>query len=214
MKYKGLIFDLDGVIVDTAKFHYLAWKRIASSLGFDFSEKDNEALKGVSRDKSLEILLSIGNIQLDCETKKELSEKKNIWYKEYIKTLNEKDIIGGAKEFIKNAKNSGYKLSVGSASKNCRTILNYINIENYFDAIVDGNMVTKAKPDPEIFLLCAKKLEIEPLQCIVFEDAISGVKAAKNAGMYAVGIGKKEVLKDADEVIPDFYNEKLKIKLF
>ncbi|WP_427340304.1 beta-phosphoglucomutase [Caloranaerobacter sp. DY30410] len=203
VKIKACIFDLDGVIVDTAKYHYLAWKRLANELGFDFTEKDNEKLKGVSRMESLEILLNIGNIKVDDEMKLKLAEKKNNWYRELISKMDESEILPGVKEFINELKNSNIKVAIGSSSKNTMTILNSIKMVDYFDAIIDGNKITKAKPDPEVFLLGAEALDVKPNECVVFEDAKAGIEAAKKAGMYAIGIGSEEVLKEADKVIPD-----------
>lgn len=202
-KIKACIFDLDGVIVDTAKYHYLAWKKLANELGFDFTEKDNEKLKGVSRMESLEILLNIGNIKVDDETKLKLAEKKNNWYRELISKMDESEMLPGVKDFINKLKNSNIKVAIGSSSKNTMTILNSIKMVDCFDAIIDGNKITKAKPDPEVFLLGAEALDVKPDECVVFEDAKAGIEAAKKAGMYAIGIGSEEVLKEADKVIPD-----------
>ncbi|WP_069650038.1 beta-phosphoglucomutase [Caloranaerobacter ferrireducens] len=203
VKIKACIFDLDGVIVDTAKYHYLAWKKLANELGFDFTEKDNEKLKGVSRMESLEILLDLGNVKVDTETKLKLAEKKNNWYRELISKMDESEILPKVKEFINELKNSNIKVAIGSSSKNTMTILNSIKMADIFDVIIDGNKITKAKPNPEVFLLGAEALGVKPNECIVFEDAESGIKAAKKAGMYAIGIGSKEILKEADKVIPD-----------
>lgn len=209
---QGCIFDLDGVIVDTAKYHYMAWKRLADDLGFTFSEKDNERLKGVSRMESLEILLEIGKLSFDSETKISLAEKKNRWYVEYITAMKENEILPGVKEFIEGVRSAGYKTALGSASKNTFTILDRLKLVDFFDSIIDGNKVSKAKPDPEVFLLAAKELDIAPENCVVFEDAKAGVEAAKRAGMYCVGIGTKENLPEADFVISgfkDFHPENL-----
>lgn len=203
-KIKGCIFDLDGVIVDTAKYHYLAWRRLASELGFEFTIKDNERLKGVSRMKSLEILLEIGNLEFDEETKLKLAEKKNKWYVEYISKIDKSEILPGVEKFIKLIKEKEIKTALGSASKNAMIILRNLGIADYFDAVIDGNKAKNAKPDPEVFLLAAKALKLEPYQCVVFEDAESGIKAAKNAGMYAVGVGSPEILHEADKVIRGF----------
>jgi len=200
-RFEAAIFDLDGVIVDTAKYHYLAWKRLANELGFDFTEEQNEKLKGVSRNKSLEILLEIGNIKVDETTKNELTIKKNKWYVEYISSLDEKSILPGAKELILELKKNNLKIALGSASKNSMLIMKNINLLPYFDVIIDGNKVEKAKPDPEVFLLAAKELNIIPNLCIVFEDAEAGIEAAKKANMFAVGLGNLEKLKNADIVI-------------
>ncbi|RKD32744.1 beta-phosphoglucomutase [Thermohalobacter berrensis] len=208
---KACIFDLDGVIVDTAKYHYLAWKRLANELGFDFTEKDNERLKGVSRMESLEILLEIGQVEVDEKTKVELAEKKNGWYREYITKMDESEILPGAKEFIETLKENNFKVAIGSSSKNTMTILESINMVDYFDAIIDGNKITKAKPEPEVFLLGAEALGINPKECVVFEDAKAGIEAAKRAGMFAIGVGSPEILKDADKIIPSMKNLTLDI---
>lgn len=203
---KGCIFDLDGVIVDTAKYHYLAWKRLAYELGFDFTEKDNERLKGVSRMASLEILLEIGGLYFDEETKTALAAKKNQWYVDYITVMNEDEVLPGAKKFIESVKAAGLKVALGSASKNALTILNRLKLTDCFDAVIDGNKVSKAKPDPEVFLLAAQELELLPESCVVFEDAKAGVEAAKRAGMKCVGVGASPELSGADIRIPGFEN--------
>lgn len=201
---KGCIFDLDGVIVDTAKYHYLAWKRLANELGFDFTEEDNERLKGVSRMKSLEILLEIGNKEFDEKTKLELADKKNNWYVEYISKMDESEILDGVKDFLTSLREKGIKISLGSVSKNAMTILKNINLLPYFDVIIDGTKVTNAKPDPEVFLRAAEELSLKPEECCVFEDAVAGIEAAKRANMRVIGVGSKEILKDADKVISGF----------
>lgn len=201
---KACIFDLDGVIVDTAKFHYLAWRRLANELGFDFSEEDNEQLKGVSRMDSLNILLEIGGQTLDDETKEELAKKKNDWYVELISDMDETEILPGVKQFLTSLKESGIKISLGSASKNAKAILNRIGLIDMFDAIIDGTDIDKAKPDPQVFLLGAEALNVNPSECVVFEDAQSGVQAAINAGMYVIGVGSQDTLGHANEVISSF----------
>jgi beta-phosphoglucomutase len=201
----GAIFDLDGVIVDTAKYHYLAWKRLAQELGFEFKESDNERLKGVSRMKSLEILLELGGLSFSNDEKLLLADKKNNWYVEYISAIDESEILKGAKEYLLKLKNSGIKIALGSASKNAPAILNRLKITNLFDSIVDGNKVSKAKPDPEVFLIAAKELGLEPHECVVFEDAEAGITAAKAAGMRTVGIGNRELLMEADIVVKGLY---------
>ncbi|MBU3190393.1 beta-phosphoglucomutase [Clostridium bowmanii] len=203
---KGFIFDLDGVLVDTAKYHYLAWRRLAEELNIDFSLRDNERLKGVSRMQSLEIILEIGNITLNDATKIELAQKKNNWYVEYISKLTPEDILPGVIGFLESVRDNGIKVALGSASKNSMLILDKLNLTNYFDAIIDGTKVSKAKPNPEVFLKGAEALNLLPNQCIVFEDAEAGVEAAINAGMYCIGIGSKDVLKKAHLVLSGFYN--------
>ncbi len=203
---KGAIFDLDGVVVDTAKYHYLAWKRLANELGFDFSEEDNERLKGVSRMASLEILLEIGKLSFDESTKLKLAARKNSWYVEYIIRMKPDEILPGVISFLEELKNNGIRNALGSASKNARTILKQIDLETYFEAVIDGNQVTKAKPNPEVFLKAAEALHIEPELCAVFEDASAGVEAAINGGMYSIGVGSPDILGNADIVIPGFSN--------
>jgi beta-phosphoglucomutase len=202
---KGAIFDLDGVIVDTAKYHYLAWKRLADELGFDFTEVQNERLKGVSRMRSLDILLEVGGISFNDDEKAILANKKNDWYVEYISRMDESEILKGAKDYILKLKDEGVKISLGSASKNAPMILKNLKIRELFDAVIDGNKVSKAKPDPEVFLLGAKELGLAPSDCVVFEDAEAGIQAAKLGGMKAIGIGKSEILKEADFVISGLY---------
>ena len=203
---KGFIFDLDGVLVDTAKYHYLSWRRLAEDLNIDFTLRDNERLKGVSRMQSLEIILEIGNITLTDATKFELAQKKNKWYVEYISKLTPEDILPGVIGFLESVRDNGIKVALGSASKNSMLILDKLNLTNYFDAIIDGTKVSKAKPNPEVFLKGAEALNLLPNQCIVFEDAEAGVQAAINAGMYCIGIGSKDVLKKANLVLSGFYN--------
>lgn len=211
---KACIFDLDGVICDTAKYHYLAWKRLASSMGFEFTESDNERLKGVSRMDSLNILLSIGNITLDDKTKLELAEKKNQWYREFIVNMKENEILEGVLPFLKLLKENNIKIALGSVSKNASTILDGLKIWEYFDSVIDGNKVKNAKPDPEVFLNAAKEMGLDPKNCVVFEDAVAGIEAAINAGMYSVGIGSKEVLNKANKVVPGFKDISLDILNF
>ena len=203
-KISACIFDLDGVVVDTAKYHYIAWKSLANELGFDFTEADNERLKGVSRMTSLEILLGIGKVELDEATKLKLAEKKNKNYLEYILKMTPDEILPGVKEFMNELRSKGVKIALGSASKNAMTILNQLELTNYFDAIVDGTHVSNAKPDPEVFLKGAQLLNVDPLDCVVFEDAEAGVEAAINGKMKCVGIGSPEVLGKANIVVPGF----------
>lgn len=198
---KACLFDLDGVLVDTAKYHYLAWKRLAEELGFDFTEEDNERLKGVSRMASLDILLSIGGVELDDNKKQELAERKNAWYFEMISKMDASEILPGALEFLQECRDNGLKVALGSASKNAMTILNNTGITPYFDAIIDGTHTTIAKPDPEVFLLGANEVGVAPEQCVVFEDAEAGIEAARRAGMHCIGIGSPENLGKADFVV-------------
>lgn len=199
---KACLFDLDGVLVDTAKYHYLAWKRLADELGFEFTEQDNERLKGVSRMASLDILLSIGGVELADAAKAELAERKNNWYVEMITKMDHSEILPGAIEFLEECRSNGIKVALGSASKNAMTILNNTGLTPYFDAIIDGTKTSAAKPDPEVFTLGASELGVTPEQCVVFEDAEAGIEAAQRAGMRSIGIGSEETLGKADLLIP------------
>ncbi|HWZ03795.1 MAG TPA: beta-phosphoglucomutase [Mucilaginibacter sp.] len=198
---KACIFDLDGVIVDTAVYHYKAWKRLANELGFDLSEKDNEKLKGVSRVRSLELILQWGGVTKTKPEQDELAAKKNAWYVDMISHMTPAEILPGAKEFVEDCRKAGFKIALGSASKNSGMILEKVGITHLFDAVIDGNKVSKAKPDPEVFLKGAEALNVAPAECVVFEDAIAGIEAAINGGMKSVGIGSPDVLGKADLVV-------------
>jgi beta-phosphoglucomutase len=202
---KACIFDLDGVIVDTAVYHYQAWKRLANELGFDFTEHQNEQLKGVSRVRSLELILGWGNVTKTAPEQTELATRKNTWYVEMINQMQPTEILPGAKEFLAAAKAAGLKTALGSASKNSSTILERVGLLPFFDVIVDGNHVTASKPDPEVFLKGAEALGLPPTQCVVFEDAIAGVQAAKAGNMKVVGIGSPDVLTEADLIVPGLH---------
>lgn len=198
---EAFIFDLDGVIVDTAIHHYAAWKKLANSMGFEFNEKDNERLKGVSRVRSLEIVLELGGKTATPAEKEAMAQQKNEWYLELINHMTPNDVLPGARRFVEEARAKGYKTAIGSASKNTPLILEKTGMADLFDAIIDGNKTSKAKPDPEVFLLAASALGAQPSKSVVFEDAVAGVEAAKAASMYCVGIGQKEVLTQADRVV-------------
>jgi beta-phosphoglucomutase len=203
-KIKGVIFDLDGVIVDTAKFHFLAWKKLANDLGFDFTELQNEELKGVSRVRSLEKILKWGNTSLSEDKFKEKMAEKNDNYLSYITNLSSKDILPGVPRIIDFLSEQNIPISLGSASKNARPILEKTGLMEKFHAIVDGNDVSKAKPDPEVFLIAAEKIGVAQENCLVFEDSVAGVQAANIAGMISIGIGEKDVLHEADYVFSSF----------
>jgi len=205
MRTGACIFDLDGVLVDTAKYHFKAWKRLTDMLGIDFTENDNERLKGVSRMASLEIILEIGNMQLDERKKLEYATLKNNWYIEYISKMTPSEILPGCIRFITELKKEKILIAIGSASKNTPMILERVGIQGMFDAVADGNNITKAKPDPEVFLKAAEMVGIRPEECVVFEDAVAGVQAALNAGMMCIGIGSPEVLTKAHFVVPGLY---------
>jgi beta-phosphoglucomutase len=210
MDIRLAIFDLDGVIVDTAKYHYLAWKRLGAELGIEFTERDNERLKGVSRMRSLEILLEIGKQEKTTAEKESLAAKKNTWYVQYILQMDTSEILPGVLDFLDELRGQGIKIALGSASKNARTILERVQITDYFDAIIDGNLVSKAKPDPEVFLLGAAQLNVAPEHTVVFEDAQAGIEAALNAGMLTVGVGEPNMLSAAHVVISGFESVSLK----
>ncbi|NJW51319.1 beta-phosphoglucomutase [Salinimicrobium oceani] len=201
---KGIIFDLDGVIVDTAKFHYLAWRKMANDLGFDITLEQNEQLKGVSRVHSLEQILGWGNRTVSSTEFAQLMSSKNEDYLSRIAHMNDEDLLPGVKTILDFLTENHIPFALGSASKNARPILKGLKIEKRFKAIVDGNDVTKAKPDPEVFLIAAQKLDMQPEDCVVFEDSVAGVEAANRAGMTSIGIGDKEILKEADHNFNDF----------
>ena len=197
MKTKVFIFDLDGVIVDTAKYHYLAWKKLANNLNIDFTHEHNELLKGVSRVRSLEIILGLGNVEASDEQKNEWLVQKNKEYLEYIDKMDDSEILPGVMKVLNFLKENNQPIILGSASKNARPILEKVNILNYFDDIVDGNDVSNAKPDPEVFIVGAKKANQTNENSIVFEDSVAGIEAANVAGMTSIGIGEASVLNEA-----------------
>lgn len=201
---KGFIFDLDGVIVDTAKYHYLAWKKLANQLGFEFTKEQNELFKGVSRKRCLDILLEIGNIEATQEQLDTWMVEKNVDYLAYIENMDVSEILPDVPEVLEFLKKRNIAIALGSASKNARPILEKVNLLHYFDVIVDGNNVTKAKPDPEVFLLAAKQLGVDAKDCIVFEDAVAGIEAANAANMISIGIGDENVLYEAQFNFTDF----------
>jgi beta-phosphoglucomutase len=202
-KEVAFIFDLDGVIVDTAKYHFLAWRNLANSLGFEFTEEHNELLKGVSRVRSLEILLNIGKVELTEEQKQPLLVQKNTEYLEYVNKMTSDEILPGINGLLDYLDENSIKYALGSASKNAPLILEKVGLINRFAAIVDGNDVSKAKPDPEVFLIGAQKLNMKPENCIVVEDAIAGVEAANAAKMVSIGIGDANLLSEATYVLND-----------
>jgi beta-phosphoglucomutase len=199
---KACIFDLDGVIVDTAKYHYLAWQRLAKELGVSFTLEDNERLKGVSRIRSLEIILEIGGLQFSEAQKEEMATRKNQWFVDYVNAMKPEEIYPGVHQLLQALKAKGIKVGLASSSKNAPAVIRLLNIEHDFDAVVDGTMIVHTKPDPEIFLKAAQRLGIPPKDCLVFEDAEAGVEAALNAGMKCVGIGSPKQLGKAHRVIP------------
>jgi beta-phosphoglucomutase len=198
---KACIFDLDGVIVDTAHYHFLAWKRLAKELHIELTKEHNEKLKGVSRMESLDIILDLGGITRSAHEKELLANKKNSWFVDYLERMAPEEIFPGVKELLRKMKSLGIKVGLASSSKNAKTVIQLLHIQNDFDAVVDGTMITHSKPHPEIFLLAAEKLGVSPKDCVVFEDAEAGVEGALAAGMKCVGIGLPGQLKKADKVI-------------
>ncbi|KGO07176.1 MULTISPECIES: beta-phosphoglucomutase [Dokdonia] len=204
MKKKAFLFDLDGVIVDTAKFHYLAWRNLAKEMNFDFTEEQNELFKGVSRVRSLEILLDLASYDATQEQKDRWLIQKNEEYLKYIKGMDDSEILPDVVRVLDFLEEKNQGIALGSASKNARPILTKLDLLDKFQAIVDGNDVTAAKPDPEVFLKGGEALKIERTDCIVFEDSIAGIQAANSAGMISIGIGEQDVLHEANYVFKDF----------
>ena len=188
---RGYIFDLDGVIVDTAKYHYLGWKRLADELGLRFTAQDNELLKGVSRIRSFEIILELNGREMPAEEIEKYCTVKNEYYVQYIRRITPDEILPGVRGFIREIRREGIRTALGSASKNARTILDRLGLESYFDAVIDGTMVSKAKPDPEVFLKGAEALGLDPGDCIVFEDAVADFFIPSFSGLTAAVIEKK-----------------------
>lgn len=204
MTTKACLFDLDGVIVDTAVYHFQAWRRLANELGFDFTEHQNEQLKGISRMESLDLILKWGNVTLSEEGKIEWATRKNAWYLKLVQQMTPNEVLKGVPEFLRSLRANGIKIALGSASKNSRLILEKIKMIEFFDVIIDGNDLTKGKPDPQVFLLGAEAIGCKPEDCVVFEDALAGVQAGKAGGMKVIGVGDAEILHEADFVIKGF----------
>jgi beta-phosphoglucomutase len=198
---KACLFDMDGVIVDTAKFHFLAWQRLAHSLSIEFTEIQNEELKGVSRVESLEKILSWGGVELDSAKKLELMELKNVWYLEYAEQVNPSEMLPGVLDFLNELQQKNIRIGLGSSSKNAVLILEKLGIYSMFDIIIDGTKIHMSKPHPEVFQRGAAELNLQPTEIVVFEDAQSGVEAAKTGGFYCIGIGDATVLSMADAVV-------------
>jgi beta-phosphoglucomutase len=204
MSTKAFIFDLDGVIVDTAKYHYLAWRKIADQLGIKFTHEHNELLKGVSRVRSLDIILELGKVTASQEDKNKWLIQKNEDYLSYLVDMDASEILPGVLPILKYLKDQNQLIALGSASKNARPILEKTGTLAYFDAIVDGNDVSNVKPDPEVFLIAAQLLGVKPEDSIVFEDSVAGIQAANIGGMTSIGIGEASTLFEAKYIFPDF----------
>ena len=204
MKYKACLFDLDGVLVDTAIYHFQAWKNLGKNFDYELTEEQNEKLKGISRVASLDRILTFAQKEASQEEKNKWLIEKNENYLELISNMNPSEILPGVLDFLQEIKAQGYLIALGSASKNAEVILRKTGLISWFDAIIDGNHVQKSKPDPEVFLKGADALGVSPENCIVFEDASAGIEAAKRAGMKAIGIGDPSILEGADQVISSF----------
>lgn len=204
MTKKAFIFDLDGVIVDTARYHFLAWEKIAKNLGIEFTHEHNELLKGVSRVRSLDIILGLGKVEASQEQKDQWLIQKNEDYLSYLVDIDQSEILPGVMSVLEFLKSKQQPIALGSASKNARPILEKTGIISYFDVIIDGNDVTNAKPDPEVFLQAAQKLGISNENSIVFEDSVAGIQAANIATMTSIGIGDEAILNEAKHNFKDF----------
>lgn len=202
IRFKAVIFDLDGVITDTAHYHYLAWQRLAQSQGVHFDHAFNEHLKGIDRMGSLEMILASAGRAYSQQEKLALADEKNDHYKTLIDTMSAADLLPGAVQALDAVRAAGLKIGLASVSKNALTVLAHLGIAGKFDYVVDAATIVRGKPDPEIFLKAARELGVAPADCLGVEDAVAGVAAIKGAGMYALGIGKPEVLTQADRVIP------------
>jgi beta-phosphoglucomutase len=207
--FEGIIFDLDGVIVFTDRFHYLAWKKLADNLGIPFNEKDNDRLRGVSRMESLNIILEKSEKVYSEEEKAVFADEKNQMYRNFLKTMKPSDVSTQTRKVLEELRSKGVLLAVGSSSKNATYIVEQVDIKKYFDTIVDGNEITHSKPNPEVFLKAADKLGLSPKKCAVVEDASAGIEAAKNGGFFAIGIGSALKTTDCDKKI-DFLSDLLK----
>lgn len=195
---KGFIFDLDGVITDTAELHYAAWKKLADDMGWHFDRELNEQLRGISRMDSIKVIMDHNNVSLDGGTIADLAAKKNDIYVESLDSMTQDDYLPGARELLTHLRSEGFSVALGSASKNAEKVLEQLNATHYFDVIGDGNSVAKSKPAPDIFLYASEKLGLPPEKCIVFEDAEKGVDAAKAGNFHSVGIGPEERVGHAD----------------
>ncbi len=204
---KGFIFNLDGVVVDTARYHYIAWRRLANQLGFDFSAAQHEELRGLSRMASLEKILEWGDIYMTEAEKLHWSDVKNNWYVALISNLKPGDLLPGVLYFMRQAREAGMKIALASASKSARQVLRSTRMETFFDAIIDGNSTRKAIPDPECYMLAAQAIGMHPSECVIFEDAALGVQAGLAGGFHVIGIGNPEYLPLAHFVIPGFEDQ-------
>ena len=206
-KIEGFIFDLDGIITDTADYHYQSWKKMTSEEKIKFNRDINEKLRGLTREKSLEVILNGKNISKS--KKEELLKRKNEYYHEYIAEMDEKDLIPGIKSILNTLDKKEYRMSIASSSKNAGPIIEKLNLLHFFEVISDGNSVSKNKPAPDLFLHTANKMKVRPEKCVVIEDSKAGVQAAKSADMKVVGIGPKDRIGVADFCYKKVKNIKL-----
>ena len=201
---KAMLFDLDGVVVFTDKYHYLAWKELSDENGWSFSEEINHGCRGVPRMESLEVILRHNQVELTAEQKEAFADRKNRRYVELLQQIDPSDICPGVVAFLQSLRNRGLKIGLCSSSRNAKLVLENLGLMQWFDAVVTGDEISKAKPDPEIFLTGACRLGVDPADCVVFEDAPAGVDAALAAGMHCVGVGSPELLKTAPTTIQDY----------
>ena len=201
---KAILFDLDGVLVSTDEYHYRSWLKLSNEEGFEFFDHEfNHQFRGVARTECVEILTRASGRSYTPEQKKEIADRKNRYFAESLSSVTPEELLPGALAALKELKKRGIKIAAASNSRNAKPIIKQVGIEQYLDAIVDGHEIENSKPDPEVFLLAAKNVGVEPGNCIVVEDAIAGLEAAKRAGMKALGIGTRERLPNADIVVPD-----------
>jgi len=203
-RLQGFIFDLDGVVVFTDKYHYLGWKRLADTQGWHLDETIGHQLRGVSRIPALEVILEHNGVTVSEDEKHRLADIKNEYYKAFLRDINEDDLYPGAVEFVERVRELGMKTALASASKNAEAVLEALRLAHLFDAVVTGNDITRSKPDPQVFLTAAERFGVEPSRCVVFEDAYSGIEAAHNAGMQAVGVGDPARLPNASLCMTDY----------
>lgn len=202
MTIHGFIFDLDGVITDTAEYHYRGWKKLAEENGWAFDRRENEKLRGVARRESLMLILGEHASEYSEAQIQEFMARKNTYYLQFIQEITPRDILPGAKELLAELRAAHFKIALGSASKNARQVLQSLGIENLFDAIADGNSVERQKPAPDLFLFAAKELHLAPNECVVVEDAEAGIEAAKAGGFLTIGLGPPERVGQADAIFP------------
>ena len=208
MTLRATIFDLNGVLVDTGKYPYLAWRWLALGIGFDFPANENEKLKGDSRMRSIDLLLEVGKMEgrFSEADKIRLADRKNTWYVNCLERMGKDEILPGETECPIRLRSSGMRIGVGSASRNAGLVLDRLGFRSLFDDIVDGNRTRRAKPDPEVFLLCARDLGVDPADCVVFEDAQAGFAAAKAGGMRAIAVGSPAGLRCCDLIVPRLHS--------